>query len=101
MSTERSIVFSGIVPHPPIMVPEVGRESIAEVHDSIQAMAELTRRLIESGAETVVLISPHAPLDPHAFVAYQDLRLHGDFANFRAPATQVEGLLDTELLETI
>ena len=69
MGTASSIVFAAIAPHPPIMVPEVGHESIAAVRASIEAMAELTRRLIESGAETVVLISPHAPLDPKAFVA--------------------------------
>ena len=66
------------------MVPEVGREAAAEVRGSIEAMAELTKRLIASGAETVVLISPHAPLEPDAFVAYQGPVLHGDFANFRA-----------------
>jgi MEMO1 family protein len=96
-----SIVFSGIAPHPPIMVPEVGHESIAEVRGSIEAMADLTERLIASGAESVVLISPHAPLDPYAFVAYQDQRLYGDFANFRAPEATVQAPLDEELLSAI
>ncbi|HEU4769591.1 MAG TPA: hypothetical protein VFS77_19650, partial [Pyrinomonadaceae bacterium] len=71
MTKERFLVFSGIAPHPPIMVPEVGRESIAGVRSSIDAMAELTRRVIESGAESVILISPHAPLDVDSFVAYE------------------------------
>jgi AmmeMemoRadiSam system protein A/AmmeMemoRadiSam system protein B len=83
------------------MVPEVGGDSIAEVRGSIDAMAELTRRIIETGAETVVLISPHAPLDPRAFVAYHSPHLWGDFAKFHAPAAQVEFPLDQELLETI
>ena len=61
--TASYLVFTGIAPHPPIMVPEVGREAAGEVRGSIEAMREFTRRLIESGAETVVLISPHAPLD--------------------------------------
>ena len=96
-----AIVFSGIAPHPPIMVPEVGGDAVAEVRGSIAAMAELTRRIIQSGAETVVLISPHAPLDARAFVAYNTPQLHGDFANFRAPNAQVEFPLDQELLEAI
>lgn len=100
MSTD-SIVFAGIVPHPPIMVPEVGRESAEEVRGSIDAMRDFTLRLIESGAETVVMISPHAPLDARAFVAYQDSILYGDFANFRAPETKVEAMLDEELLQSI
>ncbi|MGI8838535.1 MAG: AmmeMemoRadiSam system protein A [Pyrinomonadaceae bacterium] len=101
MGNASAIVFSGIAPHPPIMVPEVGREAIAEVRGSIDAMAELTRRIIRSGAETVVLISPHAPLSPDAFVAYHSQPLQGNFANFRAPATSIEFTLDEELLSAI
>ncbi|MFN2512125.1 MAG: AmmeMemoRadiSam system protein A [Pyrinomonadaceae bacterium] len=101
MGSESSIVFSGIAPHPPIMVPEVGRESAAEVRGSIEGMAELTNRLIASGAETVVLISPHAPLEPYAFVSYEGPVLHGNFANFRAPSVRFEAPLDEELLQAI
>lgn len=101
MGNDSAIVFSGIAPHPPIMVPEVGRESIAEVRGSIDAMAEFTRRIIDAGAETVVVISPHAPLDARAFVAYHTPTLYGDFANFRAPAAQVDFPLAAELLQAI
>ena len=55
MATQ-NFVFSAIAQYPPIMVPEVGRESIARVEDSIEAMAELTQRLIDSGAEFVIVI---------------------------------------------
>ena len=101
MGNASAIVFSGIAPHPPIMVAEVGRESTAEVRASILAMGEFTRRIVASGAETVVLISPHAPLDPSAFVAYNTPQLYGDFANFRAAGTYVEFSLDEALLEAI
>jgi len=101
MRNPSNLVFSGIAPHPPIMVPEVGLESIAEVRGSIEAMAELTRRLIASRTETVVLVSPHAPLDVDSFVAYQGPELYGDFSNFRAPDTQVHVVLDGELLSAI
>jgi MEMO1 family protein len=96
-----SLVFAGIAPHPPIMVPEVGREASAEVRGSIEAMREFTERIVESGAETVVLVSPHAPLEARAFVAYRDTQLYGDFANFRAPEARVEAPLDEEMLEAI
>jgi AmmeMemoRadiSam system protein A len=101
MAIESAIVFSGIAPHPPIMVPEVGREASEEVRASIDAMAELTRRIIACGAETMLLISPHAPLEARAFVAYDTPKLRGSFANFRAPDTRLEFPLDDVLLETI
>jgi AmmeMemoRadiSam system protein A/AmmeMemoRadiSam system protein B len=101
MANTSSLVFTGIAPHPPIMVPEVGREAIADVRRSIDAMAALTERVIRSGAEIVVLISPHAPLEPDAFVAYAGPQLHADFANFRAPTATVHAELDEELLQEI
>jgi len=101
LGNESAIVFSGIAPHPPIMVPEVGGAASDEVRGSINAMAELTRRIIESRAETTVLISPHAPLDASAFVAYHSPKLSGDFGNFRAPRTRVEFPSDDAVLEAI
>ena len=83
------------------MVPEVGREASVEVRNSIDAMADLTERVIRSGAETVVLISPHAPLERDAFVAYDGPQLYADFANFRAPTATVQAQLDDELLSEI
>jgi len=96
-----SIVFVGVAPHPPIMVPEVGREAIAEVRGSIDAMRVLTERIVACGAETIIIVSPHAPLQAQAFVAYHEANLHGDFANFRAPQTAINVPLDLELLEAI
>ena len=101
MANHSSLVFAGIAPHPPIMVPEVGREAVVEVQNSISAMADLTARVIDSGAETVVLISPHAPLEAVAFVAYDGPTLYGDFSMFRAPEATVEASLDAELLTEI
>ena len=83
------------------MVPEVGRESIAGVVDSIEAMSELTKRLIESGAESVILISPHAPLEVDSFVAYEGPQVSGDFSRFNAPGTNFTTPIDEELLAAI
>src|SRR6185503_19121887 len=101
MTNQRFLVFSGIAPHPPIMVPEVGRESIADVRASIEAMAELTRRVVEAGAESIILISPHAPLEVDSFVAYEGPKVYGDFSNFRAPGTEFSAVVDDELLRAI
>ena len=101
MTRQSCLVFSGIAPHPPIMVPEVGRESIANVVDSIDAMSELTKRLIESGAESVILISPHAPLEVDSFVAYEGPQVSGDFSHFNAPGTYFTTPIDEELLAAI
>lgn len=101
MANTSTLVFAGIAPHPPIMVPEVGREAIAEVRKSIDGMADLTQRIIDLGVETIILISPHAPLEPAAFIAYDGPQLFGDFAKFRAPTATAHAELDDELLTEI
>jgi AmmeMemoRadiSam system protein B len=95
------LVFVGIAPHPPVMVPEVGGAHAREVRASVEAMRELSERIKASGAETVVLISPHAPLAERAFVAYAGSPLRGDFANFRAPHATVEAPPDGELFDAL
>lgn len=101
MSTNSFLVFTGIAPHPPIMVPEVGRESIAEVRASIEAMAEFTRRVIDSGARTIVIVSPHAPLEPDSFVVYEGPVLTGDFIRFGAANTRFSVEVDETLQKYI
>ena len=101
MMNDSPLVFVGVAPHPPIMVPEVGGARVAEVRASVDAMRDLTERIKACGAETVVLVSPHAPLERSTFVAYGGARLRGDFANFRAPQAIVEAPVDEELLRAI
>lgn len=64
-------------------------------------MSELTKRLIESGAESVILISPHAPLEVDSFVAYEGPQVSGDFSHFNAPGTHFTTSIDEELLAAI
>ena len=101
MMNASPLVFVGVAPHPPIMVPEVGGARVAEVRASVDAMRDLTERIKACGAESVVLVSPHAPLERSTFVAYGGARLRGDFANFHAPQAIVEAHVDEELLGAI
>ena len=78
-----SIVFVGVAPHPPLLVPEVGGSRISRVIDSQRALKEFSRRLVASRPETVVVISPHSPLDPNYFTARATEALTGDFGKFR------------------
>src|SRR5438132_268916 len=96
-----SIVFSGIVPHPPLLVPEVGGDRIQKVSDSQNALQEFSRRLVSTSPETVVLISPHSPLDPQVFTARSTAELSGDFREFYAPDVRLTFLNDLEMIEAM
>jgi aromatic ring-opening dioxygenase LigB subunit len=97
----QSLVFAGIAPHPPLLIPGVGGDRISEVVRSHRAMNEFSQHLVNSGADCVVLISPHSPLDPQYFLARATPALDGDFAQFRAPQIKLHFENDLELLDAI
>lgn len=96
-----SIVFSGIAPHPPLLVPEVGGSRIEQVADSQRALREFSRRLVDTDPETIVVISPHSPMDPRVFTARSTAELTGDFREFYAPAVSLTFLNDLEMLDAL
>jgi MEMO1 family protein len=96
-----SLVFAGIAPHPPLLVPEVGGHRIARVNGSQQAMRDFAKRLLATQPETVVVISPHSPLDPHSFTARAEAELQGDFRDFAAPHVRLAFPNDLELLDAV
>jgi AmmeMemoRadiSam system protein A/AmmeMemoRadiSam system protein B len=53
------IVFACIVPHPPIIVPEIGRGEERRTAATIQAMEKLSGELAKVSPETMLVISPH------------------------------------------
>ena len=96
-----SIVFAGIAPHPPLLVPEVGGDRIERVAASQRALREFSKRLIDTNPETVVVISPHSPMDPRVFTARAEKRLRGNFGEFYAPSVSFDFENDLALLEAI
>lgn len=96
-----SIVFAGIAPHPPLLVPEVGGSRIAQVAASQLALREFSKRLIATSPETLVVISPHSPLDPRCFIGRSTPELKGDFREFNAPEVRLAFENDLELLGAI
>lgn len=79
-----SLVFCGIVPHPPIAVPAVGKHDADQVKDTQQAMLALAQQIKASGAEALVMISPHSPVFADAIAINVTDPLAGDLARFRA-----------------
>lgn len=79
------VVFGCIVPHPPIMVPEVGQGREAQVLTSIRAMGTLAEELAAARPQTVFLISPHGPFMPDSMGLLTASEASGDLSMFGAP----------------
>jgi AmmeMemoRadiSam system protein A len=96
-----AVVFAGVSPHPPIIIPEIGGRRLAEAAATVSGVAEMARRLVASCPDTVLIISPHAPLDARSFGAYSGPRLRGDFWDFDAAEVEFDLPNDIVLLSRI
>jgi AmmeMemoRadiSam system protein B len=79
----------------------VGGSRIEQVADSQRALREFSRLLLDSNPDTVVVISPHSPLDPRAFTARSAKQLTGDFGEFYAPAVRLSFANDLDMIDAI
>lgn len=96
-----SIVWGGIAPHPPIIVPEIGREDVKKVAATVQAMDKLAASLKASEAEAVVITTPHGAVFQDAVAVSLLPEISGSFANFGAPQVQFDLRTDQDLAAAI
>lgn len=95
-----NIVFCGVAPHPPILLPEVGGSESQKVTATFRAMEEFARRLAESGPEVIVIISPHGSVFRDGVALNGSEILAGDLRKFRADL-EFEYNNDTDLVGEI
>ena len=95
------IVFAGIVPHPPILIPEVGGEETKKVAKTIAGYQKLAGDLAAAEPDTIIIISPHMIHYPHLFTVCGMANLAGSFEAFGAENITWKGNNDTELAAEI
>ncbi len=76
------IRFAAITPHPPIIVPSIGRSNLNVARRTVNAMKALGEKFRAVKADTVFLISPHGPVQYDKFVINYSPTLRGDLSQF-------------------
>jgi aromatic ring-opening dioxygenase LigB subunit len=89
------------VPHPPLIVPAVGRGEEARIQATIDAYYQATEQLLARKPDVLVISSPHAPLFRDGFHVTTDARLLGDMSRFRAPNERISAACDESLAREI
>lgn len=90
-----------MVPHPPLIVPDVGRGEEKKIGDTIRAYQEAARRIGEIKPETIVLVSPHQTMYADYFHISPGKGAKGDLGQFRAAKVKLEVSYDTEFVEKL
>ena len=96
-----SIAAAYMVPHPPMIVPQVGRGSENQVLKTIQAYEAVASEIAEIKPETIIVTSPHSVLYADYFHISPGDHASGDFGNFRAPEVSFRKQYDTELVKAL
>lgn len=89
-ASDGSIVFAGLMPHAPVLIPEVGEGREREAGQVVDAMWEVSRRALLHQPDRLVIVSPHSPRRPNAFGLWSDRRISGDLARFRSPHVKID-----------
>lgn len=90
-----------MVPHPPLIIPEIGRGEERKIQDTVDAYREIAGRIAALKPETIVLISPHQVMYADYFHISPGSGAKGNFAQFRAGQVQIEAEYDTEFRENL
>ncbi len=96
-----SIAAAYMVPHPPMIIPQVGRGSEKQIRRTIQAYEAVAEEIAKLQPDTILITSPHAQIYADYFHISPGREATGDFGRFRAPEVQFREKYDTELVKAI
>ena len=90
-----------MVPHPPLIIPDVGRGEEKKIQKTIDAYQRAAETIGRLQPETIVLLSPHQTMYADYFHISPGQGAKGDFGQFRAGQVSVEVSYDTEFVRVL
>ena len=95
------IIAAFTVPHPPLIIHEVGQGREHCVDATIAAYERVADQISELGPETIIISSPHSVMYSDYFHISPGEGAIGSFADFGAGEVKFDEKYDTELVRTI
>lgn len=76
------IRFAAITPHPTVVVPSIGKSNLNLARKTANAMKQIGEKFRAVKAGTVVIVSPHGPVQYDKFMVNYSPVLRGDLGSF-------------------
>ena len=96
-----AILAAFMVPHPPMIVPAVGRGSEQQIQKTIDAYEQVADEIAALAPETIIITSPHAVMYADYFHISPGRGARGDFGRFRAAQVRFDEEYDRELVSEL
>jgi len=87
-----------MVPHPPLIVPAVGRGGEKDIIETTKAYERVAQEIANIAPDTIIIISPHSIMYGDYFHISPGEKAHGDFSRFGAPQVSFDEQYDKEFV---
>jgi len=77
-----SLVFAGVVPHPTILIPTIGKDNFLKLDATRVALEKLEQELYLAKPQRIIIITPHEGIFEDAFSVNATTELHSQFETF-------------------
>ena len=95
------ITAAFMLPHPPLIVPQIGRGEEKKIQKTIDAYHQSAQTIGVLQPETIIVISPHRIMYADYFHISPGKTAKGDFGQFRAGHVTMETSYDTEFVAAL
>lgn len=95
------VLLGVLSPHPPLLIPQVGRGDLAQVESTRRAMESMGQVVQGLAPDVIVVISPHGPILPDGIGIWATDTLSGGFGQFGARGVAFTYKNDNELLDRL
>lgn len=92
-----SLVYTAIVPHPPIIITEDGGGKISAVQGTVFSMEKVADHFNDLEINTAIIISPHAKLNSFAMTICCPRKYQGDLSEFENKTLNISLQSDVEI----
>ena len=96
-----SILAAFMVPHPPMIIPEVGKGSEEQIRGTTAAYERAADETAALKPDTIIVTSPHAVMYADYFHISPGRGAAGSFRRFGASGVRFEETYDTDLVERV
>lgn len=90
-----------MLPHPPLIVPEIGRGEEKKIQKTVDAYRRAAKKVSVYQPDTIVLVSPHQVMYADYFHISPGDGAAGDFSQFHAGQVTMEISYDTEFVQEL
>ena len=96
-----SVKGAVMVPHPPLIIPDVGQGREKKIQATIDAYHEAAKKIASWKPDTVVVLSPHSIMYADYFHISPGKGAVGSFGQFGAPQVKIQVQYDIQFVDTL